>query len=242
MAVDVSNHTIGGTGAGQQGNIYPFPSRAETANNVLKHGDVMPGQWTPDIVDYRCFDDDKASFIYGAALAYLETTIKISDTLDDRIFKILGLIVAALSTLVGFMLLKCDFASFACKADGGNVFWPAATLLAGFAISGFVLASGAFRHQAYALPGNQPCNLIRNDLCNMSVALMKVSSAVGMDERIKNNLANLDRTSKRLRLGVKIALISLLLSACMALIATTSLPQKRQTSPSLPSEGSASER
>lgn len=203
----------------------------------------MTDDWKPDIVDYNCFDDDKAGFIYEAASAYLETTLIISDTLDDRIFRVLGFVVTALSAIIGYMLLKCDFAVLVCKIDGNDIFWPSATLLVGMATSGFVLAYGAFRHQPYALPGNQPHNLIRNDVCSMSATHMKISEATGLESRIKNNLANLDRTAKRLRLGVKIALCSLVMAACVAVITATPFsPQKRQTPPSSPSAAAVSGR
>jgi hypothetical protein len=65
-----------------------------------------------------------------------------------------------------------------------------------------MLAVGCFRFKLYALAGNQPRNLIRNDLCGMDAPLVKISSAINLDERITNNLGNLERTGKRLKVAV----------------------------------------
>jgi hypothetical protein len=238
MVVDLSNPTIGRNGAGvTKGNIYPFPLCKERASVLPVQEEAMTSEWKPDIVDYRIFDKEKADFVYASSAAYLEATIKISDSYDDKAFKILGLLITLLSAILSYMLLKCDFSSFACQTGGANAFWPAMALLSGFSASAFMLAAGCFRFQQYALSGNQPRNLIRNDLCSMEAPLVKISSAISLDDRISNNLANLKRTSKRLKLCVMIALATVVIASALAMVSASTAPLPRQTSPSLPSPG-----
>ena len=177
----------------------------------------MDSEWTTDIVDYSIFDADKADFIYQSCSEYLKATIDLSNDRERKSFQFLTLLVTIVSALIAYLLLKCDFKAFSCESQNGNFFWPIFILLAGFAVNALVVIIGCLKPRIFHFAGNEPRNLLKNELCKMPTNLIKISSAIAMQRRITANVRQLSRSGSWLNRAIFGVITTMLLTTVVAI-------------------------
>lgn len=146
----------------------------------------MNQNWQPDIKDYNIINREKAEFILSSAEKYLSATIKVSEEQDKKAFQLLSILIALISAVIGYALLKCDFITRQCTTET-NIFWPAVSLIMGFLIAALITVIGCLFPKNFHFEGNEPKNLIIESICQLDIHDIKTTTAIAMQQRIAEN-------------------------------------------------------
>ncbi len=146
----------------------------------------MHQNWQPNIKDYNIITAEKANFIYESAEKYLLDTIKVSEAQDSKAFQLLSILIAFISAITGYMFLKCDFATRHCTAET-NIFWPGIAMLSGFLIAASMIVIGCIFPKGFHFSGNEPKNLLTEEICRADIQDIKTSTAIAMQQRVTEN-------------------------------------------------------
>ncbi len=146
----------------------------------------MQQKWRPNIRDYNIITPETADFIYDSAEKYLLDTIKVSEIQDNKAFQLLSMLIAFISAITGYMFLECDFVSRHCTAET-NIFWQGIAMFSGFLIAATMIV-GCIFPKRFHFSGNEPKNLLVEEICRLNIHDIKTTSAIAMQERVAENM------------------------------------------------------
>ena len=163
-----------------------------------------------DIESVDNVDKDKIDFIHDYSLKRLESSLNISNNLDNKILAMLCFYIAALTALIGFGLANyIDIKNF--KILNQEIFITQGVLILGFFISSIFLIWENLPRKYMPL-GNEPKNLFNKEILSYSLRAIKSGEIVGLQDRIESNINRNNGKSNAIRLSVICLFITILIA------------------------------
>jgi hypothetical protein len=171
-------------------------------------------RWKPDIEDWDLIDEGKVDFILQESKLFLQRHLENFDKLDSKAFVVLGVLFSVISGLTGFFISRFSFAT---SQQNWKLLLPILVIIVICFVACFFLIQSVLPKEIYLL-GNETKNLLNRRVCKSETRLIKLGEALDYQNRIDECVRQNQAKTRKMMVGVLIALFAPLVGGLLALL------------------------
>lgn len=168
----------------------------------------MKKHWESDITDYEVVSDEKIDFIHDQVEGYLKWLMDSENKVDNKSLSFLGGLIAITITFLAYLhqllSIQRDFL----------LVLPAIVCIFSFLIAIFILTNN-FKPTKKKPLGNEPRNLLKQEVISYDLRLIKLSEIEHYQERCEQNWALVEYKAKNLEYAINVITYGLFLTTVL---------------------------